>query len=391
MSRESSVTFGIEGMSCASCVGRVERALKAVPGVLDASVNLTTEKASVDLSPEFSDLSALSQAVAKAGYTPVAQTLDLGIEGMSCASCVGRVEKAIARVPGVTDVSVNLANERAHVEFLAPADADAIAAAVTKAGYTPVRREDGAAAEDGAGRDREIAALRRAVILAAAFTVPLVVAAMGKMIPAFAPAFHAIMPERAWIALEWLLATPVLFFAGRRFITGGLVELRHFNPGMNSLVMMGAGAAYVYSVLALLAPGLFPEGTAQSYFEAAGVIVTLILVGRFLEAKAKGRTSEAITKLLQLQVKTARIKRDGDEMEVPIDEVVADDIVLVHPGERVPVDGEVIEGSSYVDESMITGEPIRCRRTQATRSSAARSTRPAASTSAPPRSAPTRC
>ena len=223
-----------------------------------------------------------------------------------------------------------------------------------------MRSEDREAAESP--HDAEESAYRRALILAAALAVPLVTVSMGGMLPGLGPVLHDLMPARSWMWVELALATPILFVAGRRFITSGLAELRHLNPGMNSLVMMGAGAAYFYSLLALLAPQLFPEGTAQSYFEAAGVIVTLILVGRFLEAKAKGRTSDAVRKLLQLRVKTARIQRDGTELEIPVDHVQVDDIVLVRPGERLPVDGLVVEGSSYVDESMISGEPAPVRK-----------------------------
>jgi Cu+-exporting ATPase len=168
----------------------------------------------------------------------------------------------------------------------------------------------------------------------------------------------ALLPERGWMWIELLLATPVQFYAGRRFYQQGWAEMRHLNPGMSSLVMLGTSAAYFYSLLALLTPQIFPAGSAKSYFEAAGVIITLILLGRLLEAIAKGRTSEAIKKLIQLQAKTARILRDGQETEIPIEDVVVDDLVLVRPGERLPVDGVVVEGSSFVDESMITGEPI---------------------------------
>ena len=168
----------------------------------------------------------------------------------------------------------------------------------------------------------------------------------------------ALLGERSWIGIEFILATPVVFYAGRGFYVSGWAEVSHLNPGMNSLVMLGASAAYFYSLAALVAPGIFPDGTATSYFEAAGVIVTLILLGRYLEAIAKGRTSEAIKKLLQLQAKTARVIRDGIETEIPIEEVVAGDLVVVRPGERLAVDGIVTEGSSYVDESMISGEPV---------------------------------
>jgi Cu+-exporting ATPase len=196
------------------------------------------------------------------------------------------------------------------------------------------------------------------VIFAAVLTIPVVLIAMGKMIPALESLYSSLLPHRGWMAIEWLLTTPVLFYAGLRFFRSGYTELRHVNPGMNSLVMIGTSAAYFYSVAALLVPGFFPAGTAESYFEAAAVIVTLILLGRYFEHVAKGRTSEAIKKLLQLQAKTARVIRDGEAVEVPIEAVVPGDRIQVRPGERVPVDGVVEEGQSYVDESMISGEPV---------------------------------
>src|SRR5690606_11817940 len=209
-----------------------------------------------------------------------------------------------------------------------------------------------------AADDDELAALRRQVRFAAVFTIPLVIVGMGKMTPGLEQLFMQVMPHRGWMWLEWLLATPVLFVAGRRFFTSGYAELKHRSPGMNSLVMIGASAAYLYSVAALLIPLAFPAGTAETYFEAAGVIVTLILVGRYLEHIARGRTSAAIKKLLQLQAKTARVLRDGEAVELPVEAVVPDDRILVRPGERIPVDGVVEDGQSYVDESMITGEPV---------------------------------
>lgn len=177
------------------------------------------------------------------------------------------------------------------------------------------------------------------------------------LLPWLAAAMAGLLPEAAWHWLELLLATPVLY-AGWRFYKHGWAELKHLSPGMNTLVMMGSSAAYFYSVAAVLAPGLFPPGTAHLYFEAVAVIITLILMGKYLEAKAKGRTSAAIQKLMQLQAKTARVLRDGESVEIPIDDVVPGDLIQVRPGERLPVDGVVTGGASYVDESMITGEPI---------------------------------
>jgi P-type Cu+ transporter len=290
----------------------------------------------------------------------MSEQLTFRVEGMTCASCVARVERALNKAPGVEASTVNLSTEKASVTFdPARIDPAALFHAVEDAGYTP-REVEGTGAEDEerAAREAEIAGLRKSLVFAAALTVPLVLIAMVRMVPGVEPVMLSLLAERGWMVVEWVLATPVLFVAGGRFFRQAWAELRHANPGMSTLVALGASAAYLYSVLVLLAPGIFPEGTAGSYFEAAGVIVTLILLGRFLEAIAKGRTSEAIKKLMQLQAKTARVLRDGEEVEIPIDAVVVGDKISVRPGERLAVDGVVVEGHSYVDESMITGEPV---------------------------------
>ena len=355
------LAFRVEGMTCASCVARVERALKKVPGVEEATVNLAAAKASVDVGEGSPGAGALFDAVENAGYHPVAERLDIGVGGMTCAACVGRVERAIGKLPGVLEASVNLTTEKASVTHLPEiVTAARIGEAIEAAGYEarPIESEQAGEDRERAARAAEIASLQRDVTVAAAFTVPLALIAMLRMVPGPEDFMLSLLAERGWMLVELVLATPVLFYAGRRFYVHGLVEFRHLNPGMNSLVMLGAGAAYFYSLLALLVPAAFPEGTATAYFEAAGVIITLILLGRLLEAVARGRTSEAIRKLMQLQAKTARVLRDGAEIEVPIEAVVAGDLVLVRPGERLPVDGVVTEGASFVDESMITGEPI---------------------------------
>jgi len=288
------------------------------------------------------------------------EQLTFRVQGMTCASCVARVERALNKAPGVETSIVNLSTEKASVTFdPARIDPAALFHAVEDVGYTPQEIEgDGVDDREGAEREAEIASLRASLLFAAALTVPLVLIAMLRMVPAVEPAMLSLLAERGWMAVEWVLATPVLFVAGGRFFRQAWAELRHVNPGMSTLVALGASAAYFYSVAVLLAPGIFPEGTAGSYFEAAGVIVTLILLGRFLEAIAKGRTSEAIKKLMQLQAKTARVLRGGEEVEIPIDAVVVGDEITVRPGERLAVDGVVVEGHSYVDESMITGEPV---------------------------------
>ena len=354
-----SLSLPVDGMNCASCVGRVEKALAGLDGVSHASVNLTTERASVDFNPKDTGPAAIAEAIEQAGFSVPAASVELSVGGMTCASCVARVEKVIGQLPGVTDASVNLATEKASVFFTPGAqDATTIANAIEQAGYEARAMSAESGDREAEAREAETREYRNKLLLAAAFTVPLFLVAMLKMAPGAGDIMMALLGERSWIGIEFILATPVVFYAGRGFYVSGWAEVSHLNPGMNSLVMLGASAAYFYSLAALVAPDIFPDGTATSYFEAAGVIVTLILLGRYLEAIAKGRTSEAIKKLLQLQAKTARVIRDGIETEIPIEEVVAGDLVVVRPGERLAVDGIVTEGSSYVDESMISGEPV---------------------------------
>ncbi|MDO5643204.1 MAG: heavy metal translocating P-type ATPase [Paracoccus sp. (in: a-proteobacteria)] len=358
MAADKAITLPVEGMTCASCVGRVERALKAVPGVTDATVNLATERASVS---GVADRAALVAAVEGAGYAvPAPSAVTLSVEGMTCASCVGRVERALKTVPGVTDATVNLATERASIS--GTADTAALIAAVEKAGYAARL-----VTQDGAGDDRkaiEYQQLRRDFILAALLTLPVFLLEMGShLIPGAHHLIDAtIGMQNSWY-LQFALTSLVLFGPGLRFYRHGLPALWRGAPDMNALVSVGTLAAYLYSVVATFAPRLLPAGTVNVYYEAAAVIVTLILLGRLLEARAKGRTSQAIRRLVRLQAKTARVRRDGAVLDLPIEAVRQGDIIETRPGERIPVDGAVIEGESYVDESMITGEPIPVAKT----------------------------
>jgi len=358
----NTLTVGVEGMSCAGCVSRVEKALSAVTGVELAEVNLATKRATVSYDPGATGPGALVDTINATGFQVPSDAVDLDIEGMSCAGCVSRAEKAAANLPGVVAAEINLATHRGRVTFTPGIiQPEAIAKAITKAGYParPHKVEAGTAGKKQQdSRDEETETLRRALVFALGFTVPLVVVAMGRMVDGIGTAMLGMMVERAWMAVEWVLATPVLFYAGRHFHRSGWNELRHFNPGMNALVMIGAGAAYFYSLLSLAAPGLFPAGTAHAYFEASGVIVTLILFGRYLEALAKGRTSAAIKKLMGLQVPMARVERAGEVSEIPIAELRVGDKVHVRPGERLPADGAIWDGTSFIDESMISGEPV---------------------------------
>lgn len=300
------------------------------------------------------------KSVASAAATP--QSLSLGIKGMTCASCVGRIEKALSAVSGVRAARVNLATERADVDVAPGAfDAAQLIAAVQSAGYDAKPLNSGIDASDREreARDREIKTLRRSVFIAALLTLPVFVLEMGShVIPGMHEWVMATIGHRESWYVQFALTTLVLFGPGVVFFRKGVPALLRGAPDMNALVALGTGAAWSYSVVATFAAGLLPEGTQNVYFEAASVIITLILVGRYLEALAKGRTSEAIRRLMGLQAKTACVVRDGQEIEVGIDQVRLGDLVQVRPGERVPVDGAVNDGRSYVDESMITGEPV---------------------------------
>jgi len=354
------VHVDVVGMSCASCVSRVERAISAVPGVKSASVNLATERAEISFA-EPVELGQVLSAIRGAGYDARTESVELAVEGATCASCVTRIETALKRVPGVLDATMNLATERAFVQVATGAvRIQDLLVAIEQAGYTarPVAIEN---PEDlqAEARDREAHSLSRALALAAVLTLPIFVIEMGSH---FVPAIHDFIMVRVGMQESWylqfVLATTVLFGPGFRFFRKGVPALLRGGPDMNSLVALGTAAAWSYSAVATFAPAVLPHGTANVYYEAAAVIVTLILLGRYLENRAKGRTSEAIKRLVGLQAKTARVVRDGATVEIPLDQVQVGDSIVVRPGDKVPVDGEVVEGSSYVDESMITGEPV---------------------------------
>ncbi|CAI0713607.1 heavy metal translocating P-type ATPase [Serratia quinivorans] len=362
MSQVSRLSLPVDGMTCASCVGRVERALKAVPGVDSASVNLATERADLTFSGA-ADPQAAVRAIENAGYNVREETTELAIEEMTCASCVGRVEKALNQIPGVLEANVNLATERARVRHLAGVvSITDLEAAVEKAGYQPRRLSTATVStedQDTERREHEARGLRRSLLIAAILTLPVFILEMGShLIPAMHHWVLGVLGEQTSWYLQFVLTTLVLFGPGLRFFRKGIPALLRGAPDMNSLVSVGTVAAYGYSVVTTFIPEVLPQGTANVYYEAAAVIVTLILLGRTLEARAKGRTSQAIKRLVGLQAKTARVERNGETVEIPLDQVTLGDIVLVRPGEKVPVDGEVVEGTSYVDESMITGEPV---------------------------------
>ena len=348
------LSLPVEGMSCAGCVSRVERVLTALPGASDVSVNLATQRASLALAGGHAP-AEVAAALRMAGYPVAEAETVLPVEGMHCASCVGKVERALAAVPGVTAASVNLATGQALVRHgegvVGPAD---LAAAVKAAGFAALLPEEAATVDQAERRAAEARALRRDTVAAALLSAPIVVLDMGGHLVG-----HG-MP--ALPLLQALLATLVLALPGRRFFAAGLPGLLRGHPDMNALVALGAGSAYLYSLVSALAPQAMPEGSAHLYFEASAVIVTLILLGRTLEARARGRTGEAIARLMDLAPTTARVVREGAEREVPLAALRVGDVVRVRPGERIAADGTVIAGESRVDESMVTGEPAPVRK-----------------------------
>ncbi len=345
----------ITGMGCASCVGRVEAALSTVPGVNDASVNFATGTADVS---HDGVLSGILDALDTAGYPAEMQQTRLSIEGMSCASCVSRIERSLRAVPGVAEASVNLATGSATITYADGAtDPVALAQIATDTGYPARPAGQSTGAVDS--KAEELLTLRRTTLIAAALALPVFVLEMGgHMIPAFHHWIQVTIGTQVSHLIQFALTSVLLIGPGRVFYAKGIPSLLRGAPDMNALVALGTGAAYLYSVLATFAPQVLPRGTANVYFEAAAVIVVLILLGRLLEARAKGRTGAAIRKLVGLQPKTARVERDGTLVERPIAEIIVGDIVQIRPGERMPVDGDVLDGSSYIDESMITGEPV---------------------------------
>jgi Cu+-exporting ATPase len=350
--RQELVNIPVTGMTCASCVRRVERALSKREGVASASVNFAAEKATVEYDPSETSPEDLIGTIERAGYGTDVHETTFGVTGTTCASCVGQVERALKKVPGVLEATVNLASEKATVRYLAgevePRDLEK---AVEDAGYGVVREGEAEASTEDA-HEKEYSELRNNFLIAAALTTLILVGSLPMMLGVMPPI------PMGWLNLGLLaLATPVQFWAGWRFYRGAWGALKHGQANMNTLVAVGTSAAYLYSAAATLAPQLF-AGRAEVYFDTSALIITLILLGRLLEARAKGRTNEAVKKLAGLQAKTARVVRGGEEVDIPVEDVAAGDVVVVRPGEKIPVDGRVVRGESAVDESTITGESI---------------------------------
>ncbi|MCG6909158.1 MAG: heavy metal translocating P-type ATPase [Deltaproteobacteria bacterium] len=351
---EETVSLPVTGMTCANCAANIERSLNKLNGVQEASVNFASEKASVRFDPGQIDVKAVVENVERAGYGVVTQHLELPVTGMTCANCAANIERTLdKKVTGVTQASVNFASERAAIDFIPDVvGVDDIVAAIEKAGYGAILPEESADGQDAEqiARQAEIHNQTRKLIVGAIFALPLFVLSMLRDFGFIGPWSHAV-----WV--NWLfaaLATPVQFYTGWDYYVGGFKSLRNKSANMDVLIAMGSSVAYFYSWVVLL----FPAAGQHVYFETAAVIITLIKVGKLLEARTKGKTGNAIRKLIGLQPKTAFIVEDGQEKEIALSQVKKEMTVVVRPGERIPVDGAVIEGRSAVDESMLTGEPI---------------------------------
>ena len=354
MPEPTRLTLPIIGMTCANCAATVERSLKKAEGVSDAAVNFATEQAAVVFDPALLKPADLVQRVEDAGYGVVTARVELPITGMTCANCAATVERALNRkVDGIVQANVNFATERATVEYIPGlASVAAMIRAVEEAGYGVVQAADQEEMEDveAQARQAEIADQTRKFWVGVVFSLPLFLLSMARDFGLLGPWAHA--PWVNWLFLA--LATPVQFYTGWDYYVGSYHALRNRTANMDVLVAMGSSVAYLYSLVVLLSP----TAGQHVYFETSAVIITLIKLGKLLEASAKGKTGAAIRKLMGLRAKTARVVRDGAEMDVPVGEVRVGDLVVVRPGERAPVDGIVVEGHSAVDESMLTGEPI---------------------------------
>ncbi|WP_199622531.1 heavy metal translocating P-type ATPase [Paenibacillus alkalitolerans] len=350
-------TLQITGMTCAACANRIEKGLNKIEGVNAANVNFALEKASVTYDPVKVDMNRLEETVKKLGYDTVKETVDFQLEGMTCAACANRIEKGLNKLPGVTKATVNFALESAHVEF-SPGEVSVpdMQKKVQQLGYKAIIKQE--QADRGEHRLKEIRRQKQKLIVSAILSFPLVWA----MVSHFSFTSWIYMPEilmNPWF--QFALATPVQFYIGWQFYVGAYKALRNGSANMDVLIALGTSAAYFFSLYSALLWSLTGNEAHHApalYFETSAVLITLVILGKLFEALAKGRTSEAIKSLMGLQAKTAHVVRDGQEMTIPVDEVIVGDIVLVRPGDKVAVDGVVLEGTSSVDESMLTGESI---------------------------------
>ncbi len=350
-------TMQITGMTCAACASRIEKGLSKIDGVTSAHVNFALEKATVTYNPATVTHILLEDKITKLGYGTAKEAVDFQLEGMTCAACATRIEKVLNKLPGVTKATVNFSMETARIEYT-PSEVSIsdMQSKVMKLGYKATSKLENASVEDH--RKEEIRNQKRKLLLSAILSFPL----LWSMVSHFSFTSWVYLPEmfmNPWLQL--LLATPIQFYVGKQFYVGAYKALRNGSANMDVLIALGTSAAYFYS-LYLTVGWYFTENSAHHvpsmYYETSSVLITLVIMGKLFESLAKGRTSEAIKSLMGLKAKTALVIRDGQEISIPVDEVIQDDIVLIRPGDKVPVDGVVLEGNSSIDESMLTGESI---------------------------------
>lgn len=353
MATKQQLQIPIKGMHCAGCVNSVEKALGNEDGIEQATVNLATHKANISYLVEELDFKNVVGSVKNAGFDVPVSRLFFDIEGMHCASCVNNIETKLLELPGVLESNVNLTTNSADVKLIQDTvQSQDVIEAISNAGYKAMPKEDDQKPEDDSS-DKEFQTLRKKFIVAVSLAVLIFIGSMQSWFPGLRD-----VPSNFMHFILFFLTLPVLFYAGWQFYQGAWNRMKYFAADMNTLIAVGTGAAFLYSSLATFLPSLFVSAgqTPDVYFDTAAVIVALILLGRTLEARAKGKTTQAIKRLIGLQPKTARVLRNNNEVDIPITEVVVGDIILVRPGEKIPVDGELVEGNSSVDESMITGE-----------------------------------
>ena len=354
--KEERVDLPILGMSCASCASTIQKGLSSLKGVDKANVNFANSRATVLYQPQLVKSEDLVSSVRKSGYEVGTASVEIPIQGLQCASCVQKIEKALLRIKGVLKASVNLATENAKVEYI-PSETDftEIKKIIEQTGYKVLEVPPEEELEDieRIVREKEYKKLKRKFFVGLILGIIIFLGSMPNLFP-WAP---DILNN---FFVLWMLATPVQFWIGWQFYKGAWGAFTHRNADMNTLIAVGTSAAYLYSVAATLFPSLFESGglKPEVFFDTSAMIIVLILLGRLLEARAKGQTSEAIKKLIGLRPKTAKVKRDGKEMDIPVEDVLVGDVVIVRPGEKIPVDGILTDGKSSVDESMITGESM---------------------------------
>ncbi|AIM14980.1 MULTISPECIES: heavy metal translocating P-type ATPase [Neobacillus] len=349
------VQLPVAGMTCAACAKRIEKGLNKLEGVHDANVNLALEEAIIKYDPESINIEEFVKKINDLGYRVVTEKTEFDIFGMTCAACVSRIEKALNKMEGVTNATVNLALESARIEYNpSQVTIQDMVKKIEKLGYkAKVKQEKTVDIADH--RQKEIEEQKGKFIFSLILSIPL----LWAMVSHFEFTSFIYLPEmfmNPWV--QWALATPVQFIVGRQFYVGAYKALRNGSANMDVLVSLGTSAAYFYSVYLLIRSIGTDSHMVELYFETSSVLITLIILGKLLESRAKGRSSEAIKKLMGLQAKTATVIRDGKEIEVSLEEVVVGDLIYVKPGEKVPVDGEIIEGRSAIDESMLTGESV---------------------------------